>query len=79
MEVYVDMNNVSKLLPAVLDRVTEINWLGDFQGLIQRQTANQYCFPSMLDIGRFYSLILISYMPYKHESMEFWITFSKIS
>ena len=79
MEVYVDLNNVSKLLPAVLDRVTEINWLGDFQGLIQRQIAKQYCFPSMLDNGRFYSLDLISYMPYKHESMEFWITLSKIS
>ena len=33
----------------------------------------------MLDIGRFYSLDLISYMPYKHESMDFWITFSNIS
>ena len=33
----------------------------------------------MLDIDRFYSLDLISYMPYEQESMDFWITFSKIS
>ena len=79
MEVYVDLKNVSKLLPAVLDRVTEINWLGNFQGLMQKHTAKQYCFPSMLDIGRFHSLDLISYMPYKRESMDFWIIFSKIS
>ena len=39
MEVYVDLNNVSKLLPAVLDRVTEINRLDDFQGLSKSITS----------------------------------------
>ena len=33
MEVCEDLKNISKLLPAVLDRVTEINRLEDFQGL----------------------------------------------
>ena len=35
MEVCEDLNNVSKLLPGVLDRVTDINRLGDFQGLLK--------------------------------------------
>ena len=38
MEVYVDLNHVSKLLPAVLDRVAEINRLEDFQGLLNSIT-----------------------------------------
>ena len=35
MEVYVDLNNVSKLLPAVLDRMTEMNRLEAFEGLLK--------------------------------------------
>ena len=35
MKDYVDLNNVSKLLPAVLDRMTEMNRLDDFQGLLK--------------------------------------------
>ena len=35
MEVYVDLKNVSKLLPAVLDRMTEMNRLKAFEGLLK--------------------------------------------
>ena len=42
MEVYVDLNNVSKLLLAVLDRVTEINRLEDIQGLLKSITSTPY-------------------------------------
>ena len=42
MEVYVDLNHVSKLLPAVLDRVAEINRLEDFQGLLNSITQTPY-------------------------------------
>ena len=42
MEVYVDLNNVSKLLPAVLDRVIEINRLEDFQDLLKSITLTPY-------------------------------------
>ena len=35
MEVCEYLKYISKLLPAVLDRVTEINRLEDFQGLLK--------------------------------------------
>ena len=82
MEVYVDLNNVSKLLPAVLDRVTEINRLEFFQGLLKSIEEgilqNNITFHLMLDIGRCYSLDSISFMRYEQASMDFWITFAKI-
>ena len=36
------MNNVSKILPAVLDRVTEMNRLEDFQGLLKSITSTPF-------------------------------------
>ena len=61
MEVYVDLNNVSKLLPAVPDRVTEINSLGDFRRLLKAIgediLQNNIAFHLMLDIGRFIAWI----------------------
>ena len=69
MEVFVDLNNVSKLLPAVLDIVTEMNRLEAFQGLLKA---------FMLAIGRCYSLDSISFMRYKRESMDFRIALAKI-
>ena len=64
MEVCEDLNNVSKLLLAVLDRVTEINRLEDFPGLLKANgegiLQNDIAFYFMLDIGRFYSLESIS-------------------
>ena len=66
MEVCEDLNNVSKLLPANLDRMTEIIRLGDFQGLLKAIgegiLQNDIALYLMLDIGRFYSLDSISYV-----------------
>ena len=82
MEVCEDLNKVSKLLPAILDRVTETNRLEDIQGLLTAIglgiLQNDIAFYLMLDIGRFYSLDSISSMRYERESMDFRIIFSKL-
>ena len=83
MEVCEDLNNVSKLLPAILDRVTEINRLEDLQALLKAIgegiLQNDIAFYLMLDIGRFYSLDSISSLRYEHESMGFGLYFLKFS
>ena len=83
MEVCEDLNNVSKLLPAILDRVTEINRLEDLQGLLKAIREgilqNDIAFYLMLDIGPFYSLDSISSMRYEQESMGFGLYFLKFS